>query len=245
MKIAHLRRGLHVSPTPRSRQMAPVAVITGAYIQNDEIAVADNPVGCKTPVRSGVRTRADNVRALRPFAAHRRHDLPCHGEHFTLLHARTQEFERTIERRLGDRIGDLEANNVVLSFDFLRAHEHALVAIGEFSLWKNFSDGVLHVDIPDVDAHPVPRYRTYQAFNLFGPSLHSDFFPEIRARTDLIRAKPRHAGTAMFMIHRPENRIMVPSKHGDGVPHNKSGPEMMTVAHQITRIFSAENEQRI
>src|SRR6195256_4568257 len=65
MEIAHPGRRLHVSANPGARQIAPVAVVAGADVKNDEVTVADNSVRSKTPVGSGVRARADDVRALR------------------------------------------------------------------------------------------------------------------------------------------------------------------------------------
>src|SRR5258708_37891421 len=63
MKSAHLDRRLHVSANPGARQIAPVAVVAGADVENDEVAVADYSVRCKTSIGSGVRARADDVRA--------------------------------------------------------------------------------------------------------------------------------------------------------------------------------------
>src|ERR1700687_5116863 len=156
MKVAHLRRRLHVSANPGARQIAPVTVVAGAYVENDEVAVADDPVGCETPVWSGIRARTDDVGALRPLAAHRCHHFPGDGQNFTFLDPRAQKLEGTIERRLGDRIRSLEAQNVVLGLDYLRRHEHPLIPIGECGLRKYFADGRLHINIPDVDADSLP-----------------------------------------------------------------------------------------
>src|ERR1035437_1267438 len=61
MKIAHLGRRLHVSANPGTSEITPVAVIARSNVDNYKVAVTDNPVRSKTPVRSGIGTRADNV----------------------------------------------------------------------------------------------------------------------------------------------------------------------------------------
>src|ERR1017187_10124837 len=61
MQIAHLGRRLHVSANPGASEITPVAVITLSNVDNYKIAVTDNPVRSKTPIRSGIGTRADNV----------------------------------------------------------------------------------------------------------------------------------------------------------------------------------------
>src|ERR1019366_404410 len=130
MQIAHLGRWLYVSANPRACEIAPVTVIAGTNVHNDKIAIPYDSVRRKAAIRSGVRTGADNVGALRPLTAHRGHGFPCDREDFTLLYSGTQSLDRAIQRRLGNRVRDLQADNFVLRLNFLRAHEHALIAVG-------------------------------------------------------------------------------------------------------------------
>src|SRR4029077_10956984 len=99
MEVAHFGRGLHVAANPGARQIAPVTVVTGADVQDHEVAVTNNPVGSETPVGSSVRTGADDVGALRPFTAHRRHGLPDDGQNFAFLNSGAQSLQAAMERR--------------------------------------------------------------------------------------------------------------------------------------------------
>ena len=150
-----------------------------------------------------------------------------------------------VQRRLGNRVGDFQADDLVLRLDFLRAHEHALIAVGELGLGENFADRRLHVHVPDVDADSLAGERADQAFDLFGPAFHSDFFAEIRARTNLIRRKPRHAQLAVLEVHRPQNRVVIAREHRDGVAHDEGGAEMVAIACQVAGILGAKHKQRV
>src|ERR1035437_6826307 len=68
MKITHLGRPFHVSANPGTSEITPVAVIARANVNDYKIAVTDNPVRSKKPLRSGVGAGANNIRALSPFA---------------------------------------------------------------------------------------------------------------------------------------------------------------------------------
>ena len=135
--------------------------------------------------------------------------------------------------------------DLVLRLDFLRAHQHALIAVGELRFGKHFADGRLHVQIPDVDADALARERADQPFDLLGPAFHPNFSRKF-ARGRIWSGRARACAVrqcSKSMVQRIG--IVIARQHRDGVAHDECGAEMMAIARQVARIFGAENKQRI
>src|ERR1700752_2928191 len=61
VQVTHLRCGLNVAADPRASQVAPVAVIASANVHDDQVPIANDPVGREAAVGSGVRARTNDI----------------------------------------------------------------------------------------------------------------------------------------------------------------------------------------
>src|SRR5262245_26229361 len=245
MDLALLLCRLDVATDVDPRHVAVVAVEAAADVDDDQVAVAHDPVGGEPAVRRGVRPGGHDVLALRPLTAERGHGVPRHGEHLALLDARLHESQCRVERRFGDDVCDPQALLLVLGLDLLGPHQDAVVAVDELRLCERLAQLLLQRRAPEVDADDLASQRPDLGLDLGGPALHPDRLTEVRPGLDLVLVHPGHALAAVDVVHRPQDRVAVLREDDDGVAEDERRSEVMPVAGQVAAVLRPEHEQQI
>ena len=187
----------------------------------------------------------DDVRALRPLRAQRRHHAPRLGEDLTFAHARLHDPERRVHRRFRHGVGEAQAGQLVLGLDDLGLHEHVVVAVDEVRLREGFLQLLLHQRAPQVHADGLAVERPGDCLDLRLPALHRDLLAEVRSRMDLVGMHPRHPLLAVLEIHHVEVRFAAARQDDRPVPRDVGGSEMVAVARQVAGVLGPEDEQGV